>query len=386
MPLNPNIHQSIEAIQNQLCELSQEIHAHPELGFKEVQACAWQIELLKEWGFEVETPYAGMDTAYCAAFGSGEPVFAVLSEYDALPGIGHACGHNLICASSLGAGKAIADYLESNKMPGTLLVMGTPAEESHGGKISFVEQGCFNKIDAAVMAHPSANTRAWYGNLGVTHYDIVYNGLAAHASGSPEKGKNALDAVMLLFTGVNAWRQHILEDSRVHGIVTEGGDAANIVPEKAACSFYVRANNIDTLAAMEKRFERIAEAAAMMTDTEVEINISSKYKPGLPNQTMNKAYHELTEELGMNPVIPERGGRGSTDFADVSQVIPGAHVYFAICDKDTAGHSKAFAEAAGSEFGQQQMLKAAEALANIGSRFFSDPEFRVEVIKQKQGA
>jgi amidohydrolase len=384
MALNPNIHQSIKTIQGQLCELSLKIHANPELGFKEVQACAWQIELLKEWGFEVETPYAGMDTAYCAVYGSGEPAFVVVSEYDALPGMGHACGHNLICACSMGAGKAIADYLERNKLPGTLLVMGAPAEEYHGGKIPLVEQGCFDKIDAAVMAHPSGNTQAWYGNLGVTHYDITYNGLAAHAGGSPEKGKNALDAVMLLFMGINAWRQHTLEDSRVHGIVTEGGDAANIVPEKAACSFYVRANDIDTLAAMKKRFERIAKAAAMMTDTEVEINVVSGYKPGLPNKTMNMAYHELTEELGMNPIIPERGGRGSTDFSDVSQVIPGAHVYFAICDKDTDGHSKAFAVAAASEFGQQQMLKAAEALANIGVRFFSDPEFRAAVIKEKR--
>lgn len=383
MPLDSTIHESIKAIKEELFELSQKIHANPELGFKEVKACAWQIELLKKWGFEVETPFAGMETAYRAVYGSGEPVFAVLSEYDALPGIGHACGHNLICACSMGAGKAIADYLKENKVPGTLLVMGTPAEEGFGGKIPIVEQGDFNKVDAAIMAHPSDNTQAWYGSLGVTHYDVIYHGLAAHAGGSPEKGRNALDAVMLLFAGVNAWRQHTVEDSRVHGIITEGGDAPNIVPEKAACCFYVRANEIATLATMEKRFEQIAQGAAMMTDTEVEIKIASGYKPGLPNQALNAAYHELAEEMGMNPIIPKRGGRGSTDFSNVSQVIPGTHVYFAICEKGTAAHSTAFAVAAASEFGQYQMLKAAEVLANIGIRFFEDSEFRATVIKGK---
>ncbi len=385
MPLNSTISQSIQTIQQELYELSQKIHANPEVGFEEVKACAWQIELLKKWGFEVETPYAGMETAYRAVFGSGAPVFAVLSEYDALPGIGHACGHNLICACSMGAGKAIADYLEKNKVPGTLIVMGTPAEEGHGGKIPMVEQGCFNKIDAAIMAHPSDNTQAWYGCLGVAHYEIAYRGLAAHAGGSPEKGRNALDAVLLLFAGVNAWRQQTPEDSRVHGIVTDGGDAPNIIPEKAACNFYVRANDSGTLTAMEKRFERIAQAAAMMTDTEVEIKRVGGYKPGLPNQTLNRAYHQVAEELGMNPSIPKRGGRGSTDFSDVSQAIPGSHVYFAICEKSTASHSQAFAVAAASELGRQQMLKASEALANIGVRFFVDSEFRTAVIEEKRG-
>lgn len=384
MSLNPDIHQSIKTIQEVLCELSLKIHANPELGLKEVKACAWQIELLKKWGFEIETPYAGMDTAYRAVYGSGAPVFAVLSEYDALPGIGHACGHNLICACSMGAGKAIADYLEQHKVPGTLLVIGTPAEEGPGGKIPMVAQGCFNKVDVAIMAHPSSSTLGWNGSLGVTTYDITYHGLASHAGGSPEKGRNALDAVMLLFAGVNAWRQHITEDSRVHGIVTEGGDAPNIVPEKAACNFLVRANDIETLAAMEKRFEQIAQAAALMTDTEVEIHVAGGYKPGLPNQALNMAYHELTQELGMNPIIPKRGGRGSTDFSDVSQVVPGTHVYFAICDKGVAGHSQAFAAAAASDFGQKQMLKTAEALANIGVRFFVDSEFRAVVINEKR--
>lgn len=384
MSLKPSIHQSLQTIQEELYELSRKVHANPELGFKEVKACAWQIELLEKWGFKVETPYAGMDTAYRAVYGSGAPVFAVLSEYDALPGIGHACGHNLICACSMGAGKAISDYLKENKLPGTLLVVGTPAEEGFGGKIPMVEKGCFNEVDAAIMAHPSDNTQAWYGSLGVTHYHVFYKGLASHAGGSPEKGKNALDAVMLLFAGVNAWREHTVEDSRIHGVVTDGGDAPNIVPEKAACCFYVRANDVDTLAGMEKRFQQIAQAAAMMTDTEVEIKIASGYKPGLPSPALNQAYHEVTAALGMTPIVPKRGGRGSTDFSDVSQVVPGSHVYFKICEKGTAAHSQAFAEAAASEFGRQQMLKASEALANIGVRFFEDSEFRTALLKEKK--
>lgn len=379
MSAHPPIHASIEAIGDQLCDLSRKLHGNPELGYEEVRACAWQVQMLRRWGFDVETPCGGADTAYRATLGSGAPVFAVLAEYDALPEIGHACGHNLICACSLGAGKAIADRLDAGAVAGTLLVIGTPAEERFGGKVRLVEEGCFEGIDAAVMAHPSSRTQAWYGSLGVTHYDVAYRGQAAHAAVFPEKGRNALDAAMLLFAGTNAWRQHLPEDTRVHGIVTDGGAAPNIVPASAACSFYIRANDADTLSAMEKRFERIAEAAAAMTDTEVTFSVGSRYKPGLPNQALNRAYHEIAEELGMSPSVPPRGGRGSTDFADVSRVVPGAHVYFAICETEVPSHSEEFAAAAATDFAHRQMLKAAEALANIGYRFFTDPMFREQV-------
>jgi len=184
---------------------------------------------------------------------------------------------------------------------------------------------------------------------------------------------------MLLFAGVNAWRQHLPEDTRLHGIVTQGGAAPNIIPEIASCRFYLRANENEILDMMEERFGKIAEGAALMTDTELEIiptQGAKGYKPGMPNEILNQAYFDITSELGMDPVIPERSGRGSTDFGDVSQEIPGTHVYFGICRQETALHSAKFSTAAGEEYAIEQMLKTGEALGIIGYRFFTEEKFR----------
>lgn len=373
---------AVKEITPALQKLAFDIHANPELGFEEHQAVEQQIALLKEWGFDVTTPFCGLDTAFKAVYGSGGPVFCIMSEYDALPGVGHACGHNLICTASLGAGKALADTLKAKNIPGTLVVMGTPGEEGKGGKVEIVNQGGLEGIEAAIMAHPDKKTRTWKGCFAVERFDVIYTGKAAHASGAPEKGKNALDAVMLLFHGINAWREHLPEKTRVHGIVTDGGEAPNIVPERAAAAFYLRADKQPQVEEMKQRFKRIAEGAALMTDCGCTVESNEVgYKSGLPNEALNQAYFDATEELGMSPMVPESMGRASTDFGDVSHELPGVHVYFGILENDErhALHTVEFAEAAKSDFAVSQALKTSQALAEVGLKFFTDPDFRNQV-------
>lgn len=372
-----------------LKELALDIHANPELGFEEFKAAEKQVALLKEWGFEVTSPYCGMETSFKAVSGSGGPVFCFMSEYDALPGVGHACGHNLIAITALGAGKAMADTLKEKNIPGTVIVMGTPGEEGKGGKVAIVNQEGLKDIDAAIMAHPGSETRTWKGCFAVERFDVVYTGKAAHAADSPEKGINALDAVMLLFHGINAWREHLPEKTRVHGIVIDGGEAPNIVPERAAASFYLRADKQQQVELMIQRFKRIAEGAALMTDCGCTVESREiGYKSGLPNEALNQAYFETATELGMNPIVPEETSRASTDFGDVSHALPGSHVYFGILENDEkhALHTTEFAEAANSDFAIEQALRTAQALAEVGLKFFTDPQFRTQVAEDFEKA
>lgn len=377
---HPAIHEVIQKHADQLRELSIKIHENPELGLKEEKACAWQVELLKEWGFKVDIPFAGYETAYCAVRGEGKPVFCFMAEYDALPEIGHACGHNLICSAALGAGVSLAEALEKENIEGTVIVMGTPAEETKGGKAGIIKHDGLKNIDAVMMAHPSRRTIPDNGCTAIKSFHISYEGKAAHAAGAPEKGVNALDAVMLLFQGVNAWRQHLVETCRVHGIVTEGGAAANIIPEKASCVFCLRALEDNVLEDMVGRFKEIAEGAALMTGARLIMPPDREgYKARKPNKHLNSAYVKAAEAVGLNPEIPEKSGRGSSDFGNVSQEVPGAHVYFGISKESPAAHSVEFAEAAGSEYGLDQMIRAAEALALSGYRYFTDSSFRESV-------
>lgn len=376
--IKPTISDTVEKYGNELKDLSLKIHKCPELGMEEYNACKWQTGLLRKMGFEVKTPYCGLKTAYIAKSGKGGPVFSFLAEYDALPEMGHACGHNLICSTAIGAGKALAETLKSEKIPGTVTVMGTPAEEGKGGKVQLLSKNGFENIDVVMMAHPLYRTQPWHGFLSVERFNVSFHGKASHAANTPEKGRNALDAVMLFFQGINAWRQHLHENSRVHGIVTAGGAAPNIIPDFTSCSFYIRAGNEKMMREMIKRFKDIAKGAALMTGTTCEVRDGEEgYKGGKINKVLNDEYFRVAEELGMEPVMFEKGGRASSDFGDVSQVIPGTHVYFGIAPNEKPPlHSAKFAEAAKSEYALNSMLKTSKALAQIGYRFFTDPDFR----------
>lgn len=374
------IHATICQHARDLQKLALRVHANPEQGFHEVKAAAWQAELLKRWHFRVRAPIAGVQTAFRAESGVGKPVFCFMSEYDALPDLGHGCGHNLICAAALGAGVALARALQAEKRRGTVVVLGTPAEESFGGKVVLLKKGAMRGLDAAIMAHPSYRTTPDAGCSAITRFQVFFTGKAAHAAAAPERGCNALDAVMLMFHGINAWRQQLPESSRIHGIVDNGGVKPNIIPDKAACSFYLRSPSDTTLAAMTKRFYDIAHGAALMTGTKVAVKPwLEPYKTRRPNQFLNDAFLDEAEQLGLNPVRNISTGRASTDFGDVSHAMPGVHIYFGIAQKVIAAHSVDFCQAAATPYALKQMLLAAEAMARVGYRYLADIEFRAKV-------
>jgi amidohydrolase len=378
--VDARIRKTIRASARNLRALSGRIHGNPELGLKEIRACAWQVALLRKWGLKVQTPFAGLSTAYRAVVGRGKPVFCLMAEYDALPDIGHACGHNLICTAALGAARALAGVMKEERLAGTLVVMGTPAEESVGGKIMMMRNGALDGVDAALMAHPSFRTIPDTGSTAVARAELIFTGKSAHAAASPEKGKNALDAVLLLFHGVNAWRQQLPETSRVHGIVQEGGVAPNIIPDRATCIFYIRSPKDSVLKEMTRQFLNIAKGAALMTGTKLEVSPwGIPYAARWPNRAMNGAYVEAARAARLEVAAPDQTGRGSSDFGNVSQAVPGAHVYFGIATRVMALHSVEFEKASASSYGFSQTLKAAEALAVVGHRYFADAAFRQTV-------
>ena len=363
-----------------LLEMCRLIYATPELGLKEEKACAAQVKFLQSVGFQVTVPFAGQETAYCAVRGSGDVTFAFVAEYDALPEIGHACGHNLICTAACAAGAAVADLLEKKGLSGKVLVMGTPGEESYGGKVRMLKEDCLNGVDATMMVHPSFRTTPDTGCTAIRRYDITFHGKAAHAAASPELGVNALDAVMLLFQGVNAWRQQLPEDARVHGIVTHGGVAPNVIPEQASARFFLRSIHDEALEVMNRRFLDIVRGAALMTGATEEIReFNQPYRSRKPNAVLNSIYCNAMNAAGNPVIIPDHGGRGSSDYGDFSKVRPGCHPYFGISREKIAGHSVAFREAAGTEYAEKSMFDAACAMAQAGYLFLTDPSVRAAV-------
>ncbi len=364
-----------------LLAVSREIYENPELKFEETRAAALLAGELARAGFSVETGVADLPTAIRGehpASGPG-PTVAILGEYDALPGIGHACGHNLIAAAGLGA--ALAAGSVKAELPGTLLFFGTPGEEGGGGKVLMVEAGLFDGVDAAMMFHPSSHTTVDRGSLAITEVEIEFEGVAAHASGSPERGVNALDAVIQTFNGLNALRQHIKDGARIHGIITDGGAKPNIVPEHAAASFYVRAAQNAYRDELLEKLRRCAEGAALATGATLSFRtVGHTYKAMRPNHAMGAAFVENLKTLGepLNPPSPDEG-MGSTDMGDVSQAVPAIHAYIQICGDDVAGHSREFASASISERGQAVMLTAAKALAMTAVDLFTDPDLLASV-------
>lgn len=360
--------------------LAKNIHANPELGYQERQAVAFQSELLETLGFKVTTPFSNLETAFRAVAGEGDPCFAFISEYDALPELGHACGHNLIATASIAAAWATKELLESEGLKGTVMVIGTPAEEGLGGKLQMIRDRVFMRVDAAMMAHPADILSPDIGSIGVVRYDVTFRGESAHASASPALGRNALDAANLLFAGINAWRQYLPEAARVHGVILDGGTVPNVIPDHARCRFYLRGQNDHVMHDMEKRFKDIVKGAAMMSGTKYRIHEEENgYRPILVNEPMNQAYYDAAEEAGMSPTWEKGTGRASTDFGNLSQVVPGAHVYFKVAGSDVAWHSPEFAKVSGSDSALDQTLKAAALMTSVAYRFFSDEAFRKSV-------
>ena len=375
-----NLTAHIGGIKKRLRCLSDAIWNNPELAYKEFFAVEQAVEFLKEQNFTPETNYGGIATAFKAEYGTGKPAFAIFAEFDALPDVGHGCGHNLICASALAAFCAAAKILSENNLPGKVVLLGSPAEESGGGKIKMIDKGCLDGVDAAMMVHPSYRATPDTGSSAITRFDVIFHGKASHAAGAPELGINALAAVNLLFAGVNAYREQLPEDSRMHGIITDGGEAPNITPARAACRFFLRSTSQEWIEKMEKRFKDIVHGAELMTGATAEIiPFNIPYMARKPNAALNKLYIESISRLGMNYVLPARGGRGSSDFGNVSQSVPGIHPYFPVTDHEIACHSDAFRIASGSDFAFDNAMTAAAAMANIAIQYLTDSSFKEQV-------
>ncbi|MCF7890907.1 M20 family metallopeptidase [Candidatus Bipolaricaulota bacterium] len=379
--LKAEIREELDGLSDELTDLGKRIFENPELKFEEYKAMEWLTEKLEEHDFSVERGVGGMDTAFLARcpHGSDGPTIAFLSEYDALPGLGHACGHNLIATIGLGAGLGLCSVME--RLNGQLLVIGAPAEEGGGGKIELIDSGVFDEVDVAMMVHPSDRTLVGRGSLGVQELKLDFYGEAAHASSQPEEGINALDAVIGTFNNVNALREHVKESSRIHGIIIDGGEKPNIVPDHASARFYVRAADPSDLDELLEKVKNCAEAGALATGAELEITEEGHaYQPMEPNPVLADLVKENFEVLG-EEVEDYEGGMGSTDMGDVSQKIPAVHPYIRISEEDTPGHSEDFAEASDSDAGYYAMVTAAKALAMAGVDVLGEEENYRKIMK-----
>ena len=365
----------VNAIKEELANVSRYIFENPELSFEEYKAARLLAEKLEKASFCVEMGVAGLATAIRAVHParSPGPKVAIIAEYDALPEVGHACGHNLIAAAALGASLALGQIKKD--LPGTLVFFGTPGEESVGGKVTLVNAGLFDDIDAAMMFHPSHYTAVDIGSLAIKEIEIEFFGKASHSAGSPEKGVNALDAVIQTFNAVNALRQHIKDGARVHGVITDGVLQPNIVPEYAAAYFHVRAASESYCAELVQKLRRCAEGAALATGATLSFKVVASNKPMKPNRALGEACARALKELRipLTPPPPE-AGMGSTDMGDISQVAPAIELEIQICGPDIPFHSREFAEVAGSAHAQEVMLTAAKALAMTAIDVFTDPE------------
>jgi amidohydrolase len=364
----------VEGQRQELAELSLKIYAHPEPGFHEEKAAVWLTEYLEAGGFSVERGICRLATAFRASYGSGRPTIAILAEYDALPGLGHACGHNLIAASAVGA--AISAKQAADRLDGSVMVIGTPAEELYGGKIIMAKRGAFSGIDVAMMVHPSTHDTATTKTLACIPLDVEFFGCEAHAAAHPEDGINALEAVIQSFTAINSLRQHIKERARIHGIITDGGQAVNVVPAHSGASFLVRAQDDAYLDELKKRVLNCFKGAAVATGCRLKYRWGrGQYAPMRNNLTLAHLYINNMKLIGRKVEIENTGQSfGSTDMGNVSQLVPSIHPSVAVAPSDVSIHSPRFATAAASEDGIQGMIDAAKALALTVVDLFASPE------------
>jgi amidohydrolase len=371
------IHDAVGACADELIATSRAIHALAEIGFEEVESSRLLSGVIEQHGFRVERGVSGMPTAFVARHGNAGPHVAFVCEYDALRGLGHACGHNLIATSSAGAGIALARSLEARGVGARVSIVGAPAEEGGGGKIPLCHDGLFDDCDAVLIFHPSDRTASVQYALACTHWEWTFRGKAAHAAGHPDQGINALDAFVHAYNGVSLWRQQLRDDARVHGFIVEGGTAPNIIPELTRGEFLTRARDGDYLRAMNIRFRAIFEAAAQATGCKLQLDKKETYLDLRSNSALAEraSLHLAAVGLTEDRVVPwER--TGSTDVGDVSYAAPTLHPEFAIADEGTGPHTHAFREAALSPRGEDAMLKAAEVLGRIGADVVFDAEVR----------
>jgi amidohydrolase len=367
---------AVEAQRDQLIDLSLRIHGNPEMGFQEEKASRWLCDYLEEHGFRIERAFCGLETAFKAVAGEGEPRTAFLAEYDALPGLGHACGHNIIAASSTGAAVALEGLI--SEVGGSVVVIGTPAEEIQGGKAIMAERGAFDGLDAVMLFHPGSRNAVFTGALACASLYVEYFGKEAHASTRPESGINALDAVIVAYNAISALRQHIPDTARIHGVIVDGGKAPNVIPGHSAASFLVRASDEDYLEELKEKVISCFRAGAEATGARLEYRWAEvQYAPLRLNRPLAEACKENLARLGrkVGDSATHRG-LGSTDAGNVSLVAPTIHPSIAIASRGVAIHTPDFARVAASEEGHRGLLDAAKALAMTAVDVQTDGDLR----------
>jgi amidohydrolase len=367
---------AVDSAMEELVELSRKIQSHPETAYEEFQAASWITDMLERHGFEVQRGLAGVATAFVARLagkGAG-PRIALVAEYDALAGVGHGCGHNLIAAGGVGAALGLKAVMP--QLDGVLEIFGTPAEEcttEPGGKIRLIEAGAFEGVDACVMFHPWAATQLVGSDLAVAALDISFKGKAAHAAADPWRGANALDGVLLTYTNINALRQHVKSDVRIHGIITQGGDAANVVPDKASARFAVRSADKAYLEEVVARVEDCARGAAVATGTQVVVARLITLENTLPNDVLASIVRANLEAEGMEyedgVFLP-----GSTDFGNLSQRVPALWFMLKTHRSGIAWHSQDVADESVSDTAHSAMIQGAKVLAMSCLDLFLNPD------------
>lgn len=371
-------------------DISIYIGENPELGHEEFKACEILTDTLKQHDFNVEIGICDLPTAFKATFDSGKagPVIGFMAEYDALPELGHACGHNLIGTMGIAAGIGLSKVL--SETGGKVIVYGTPAEETKGGKVTMAEAGIFEELDVAMMVHPLDSYMKSGDSLAMDAIQFEFFGKAAHAAASPHLGINALDAVLQTFNSINALRQHIKSDARIHGVITEGGKAANIVPDYAVAQFYVRAGKREEVNKLVEKVKQCAEGAALQTGATVKSSFYEfSYDDMITNQTLSDLFTKQLVDLGVEPseIQEQRDGSGSLDMGNVSQVVPSIHPYVKICNEAYACHTHEFREAAMSDQGREAMILGAKSMALTGLEILTNKELlakiKAEFLKNK---
>ncbi len=367
----------------ELKRISKYLFDFPEEGYQEYKASKILCEALEEHGFQVEKGVYGIETAFKSLYKSGKsgPTIAFLCEYDALPDIGHGCGHNLIACMGLGAAIGLKSVIED--IGGDIIVLGTPAEETSGAKVEMVRRGAFDDVSVVMMAHPSPLSEESGTSLALNALEFDYRGKPAHAAHSPHKGINALDSVILLFNGINALRQHVSSTVRMHGIISEGGVAANIVPEHAVARFYVRAPKKELRDEVTEKVIAIAEGAASMTGAKMTWrHYEESYDDLRTNKTLSKAFNRNLLQLGEKQIYQNASLRGSLDIGNVSQVVPTIHPWIGMGDENIVPHTRQFAEHTLTERGTEAMLKGACSLAMTAYDVITSEELQQEILKE----
>lgn len=364
---------ALEGVQQDLFDMSDQLYEDPELGDEEFESMKLLVQFLENHQFQVEKGIVGRPTAFRAEYTSDQlgPTIAYLAEYDALPGVGHGCGHNLIGTMSVGAGVALSKVIDQTG--GRVIVLGTPAEETNGAKVTMSEEGTFDDIDVAMMVHGADQSYESGSSSAMEALEFTYKGKSTHAAASPEEGINALDSVIQLFNGINALREHVPSDIRIHGVITEGGLAANVVPDLAVAQFYVRSRESEHLVEVVEKVKKIAHGAAQMTGATVDItNFELSFDNMITNRTMSDRFTNHLKEISDQPVLPSEHSFGSLDMGNVSKLIPSIHPFIGLNEPGLVFHTKEFANQTITKDGHQAIADGALALARTGYDILSD--------------